>query len=126
MEIETLITRVVQCIYNVRGVLKQGFLESVYQRALMIELHANGLQAEAECPITVNYKGTEVGFFRADIVVEGKLILELKAVDVLTKAHEVQLVNYLTATNIENGLLVNFGENFSVKRKYRTYRQKDK
>lgn len=66
----------------------------------------------------------EIGFFRADIIVEHKIILELKAVDILTKAHEVQLVNYLTATGIEDGLLVNFGDNFAIKRKFRTYRQK--
>lgn len=126
METENLIKTIVQCIYNVRGELKQGFLESVYKRALIIELESLGLTAESEYPINVYYKGINVGFFKADILVEKSVIVELKAVDMLTKAHEVQLVNYLTATNIENGLLVNFGENFSIKRKYRTYRKIDR
>lgn len=77
-----------------------------------------------EKQITVSYKGINVGSFRADIVVEDCLIIELKAVEALSMAHEVQLVNYLTATGIENGLLVNFGENFAIKCKFRTYRQK--
>ena len=125
MDIEKLIKTVVQCIYNVRGILMQGYLESVYKRALMVELERCGFKTESEKTITVFYKGIEVGFFRADLVVEDCLIVELKAVENLTKAHEVQLVNYLTATGIENGLLVNFGENFAIKRKFRAYRQKN-
>lgn len=124
MDTEKMIRTVMQCIYNVRGDLTQGYLETVYKRALAIELERYGLKCESEKPMTVLYKGVEVGFFRADIVVENCLIIELKAVDSLTKVHEVQLVNYLTATGIENGLLVNFGEKFAIKRKFRTYRQK--
>lgn len=122
MDTEEIIKTVVQCIYNVRGILVQGYLETVYRRALAVELERYGLKYETEKSMTVMYKGVEVGFFRADIVVEDCLIIELKAVDSITKAHEVQLVNYLTATGIENGLLVNFGENFVVKRKFKTYR----
>lgn len=125
MEIEILIKHIVHCIYNVRGKLLSGFLESVYKQALLYELRLSGLHAETEKEITVLYKGKQVGFFRADIVVDNQVIIELKAVDILTKAHEVQLVNYLTATGIENGILVNFGENFAIKRKFKTYRRKD-
>lgn len=122
MDTEKLIKAVVQCIYNVRGVLMPGYLETVYKRALAVELENNGFKTETEKAIHVFYHGVEVGFFRADLIVEDCLIVELKSVEVLTKAHEVQLVNYLTATGIENGLLVNFGEKFAIKRKFRTYR----
>lgn len=124
MKTEELIRQIIQCIYNVRGELLSGFLESVYKHALLHELSLSGLPAEAEREIVVQYKGTQVGYFRADIVVADRVIIELKAVDALTKAHEVQLVNYLTATGIENGILVNFGENFAIKRKFKTYRSK--
>ncbi len=123
METEKLIKLIVQCIYNVRGELKQGFLEAVYQRALMIELADAGLMAEDERPMSVYYKGRIVGSFRADIIVENSVIIEIKSVENLTKAHEVQLVNYLTSSGIENGILVNFGENFEVKRKFKTFRK---
>ena len=82
-----------------------GYLEEVYKNALMVELNGLGIQAEKEIPITVNYKGVRVGDYRADIIVENRLILELKAVTALCSAHEAQLVNYLNATGIDDGLL---------------------
>lgn len=125
MNIETLIKSIIQCIYNVRGILGPGYLESVYKNALMRELELNGLKASAEVPLSVSYKDVLVGEFRADIIVENSVIIELKAVETLHKAHEVQLVNYLTITGIDSGLLVNFGAlDIQIKRKYRIYTPK--
>ena len=123
MNIEDLIKQIVQCAYNVRMNLCVGFLESVYQNALFYELGNNGLSVEKEVPINVLYNNVVVGEFRADIVVENTVVIELKAVQQLTTAHEAQLVNYLTATDIEHGLLINFGsEKIEIKRKYKTYK----
>jgi len=122
MNIEDLIKQIVQCAYNVRMKLSAGFLESVYLNALLIELHDNGLKAEKEVPIIVHYNNHIVGEFRADIIVESSVILELKATQHLTPTHEAQLVNYLTATDIEHGLLINFGsEKIEIKRKFKTF-----
>ncbi|MEE1233426.1 MAG: GxxExxY protein [Phocaeicola sp.] len=123
MEIEELIKTIIQCAYNVRIHLSAGFLESVYQKALMIELQEKGIHAEVEKPIEVYYKDKIVGDFRADIIVEDLIILELKAVQQLMPIHETQLVNYLTATHIDHGLLINFGsERIQIKRKFREYK----
>lgn len=123
MEIEELIKTIIQCAYNVRIHLSAGFLESVYQKALMIELQEKGIHAEVEKPIDVYYKDKIVGDFRADIIVEDLIILELKAVQQLMPIHETQLVNYLTATHIDHGLLINFGsERIQIKRKFREYK----
>ncbi len=94
-----------------------GFLEKVYQNALILELNKIGLQVENEKAIRVYYEGQIVGDYSADTIVEGKVILELKAVKDLAEIHEVQLVNYLKATGIEVGLLINFGPSVQVKRK---------
>lgn len=124
MEIEQLIKTIIKCTYNVRLHLAAGFLESVYQKALIIELKENGIDAEAETPINVYYKNEVAGEFRADIIVEKKIIIELKAIQALNPIHEAQLVNYLTATHIDNGLLINFGgERIEIKRKFRQYKQ---
>ena len=123
METEELIKAIIQCAYNVRIHLTEGFLESVYQKALMIELQEKGIHAEAEKPIDVYYKDKIVGDFRADIIAEGIIIIELKAVQQLMPIHETQLVNYLTATHIDHGLLINFGsERIQIKRKFREYK----
>jgi GxxExxY protein len=90
-------------------VLGHGFLEKVYQNAMMIELKNRGLEAEAQRKIPVFYKGKEVGEYYADIIVNELIIIEIKAGEYLHEAHERQLLNYLTATNIEVGLLMNFG-----------------
>lgn len=124
MKNEELISKIIQCIYNVRGELRGGYLESVYKNALIHELGLNGIKAYDEVPIKVFYKGLEVGVFKADLLVDGRVVIELKAVDTLNKIHEVQLVNYLTATGIDDGLLVNFGNDFEIKRKYRVYTPK--
>lgn len=109
---------VIKVYYKVYNSLGYGFLESVYKNAMMIELAAAGLVAEAEKQIAVNYAGRIVGNYAADIVVNDRLIVELKAREALSEAHEAQLVNYLRATHIEIGLLFNFGKVPEFKRKY--------
>jgi len=94
-----------------------GFLEAVYQNALLIELLKAGIRAEKEKKIQVYYDTQLVGDYMADIIVEDKVILELKSVKELHPAHEAQLINYLKATGIEVGLLINFGERVEIKRK---------
>ena len=125
MDVETLVKTVIDCSKNIRRHLGPGYLESVYKNAMLVELKKNNLAYEIEKPINVYYEGTLVGEFKADIIVEGILILELKAVQSLHMAHEIQLVNYLTATGVDNGLLINFGsEELQFKRKFRVYRKR--
>ena len=95
-------------IFEVNRELGAGFLEKVYENALLVELNEKGLRAENQVPIKVRYKGKEVGEYFADIVVEDRIILEIKAVESLQKVHEAQLLNYLKATGYKIGLLVNF------------------
>ena len=95
-------------VYEVNKVLGAGFLEKVYEKALLVEFHKRGLKAEGQVPITVRYKGEVVGEYFADIVVEDKVIIELKAVEQLQKIYEAQLLNYLKATEYKIGLLINF------------------
>ena len=95
-------------VYEVNRVLGPGFLEKVYENALLIELRLRGLKAEGQIPINVKYKSSLVGEYFADVVVEDQIILELKAVEKLQKIHEAQLLNYLKATGYQLGLLINF------------------
>jgi len=95
-------------IFEVNRILGSGFLEKVYENALLKELNDQGLKAESQVPIKVLYKETIVGEYVADLLVEKKVIIELKTVDKLDKIHEAQLMNYLKATGIPVGLLVNF------------------
>jgi len=105
---------------KVHSTLGPGFLESVYKNALASELDRLGMKSEAEKPVAVFYEGQVVGAFTADLLVNGGLIVEIKAVQCLAKAHEVQLVNYLVATGIDEGLLLNFGaERLEYKKKFR-------
>ena len=117
MKHEELTGTIINSAYAVHTTLGFGFLESVYQNALIIELKKAGLEAEKEQPIRVIYDGKVVGDYIADIIVEKCVILELKSVKDLHPAHEAQLVNYLKATGIEVGLLINFGHSVKVKRK---------
>ena len=120
-----LVKTVIECSKNIRRHLGPGYLESVYKNAMLVELKKNGLSYEIEKPINVFYDDVLVGEFMADIVVEKILILELKAVQSLHMAHEIQLVNYLTATGVDDGLLINFGsEELQFKRKFRVYRKR--
>ena len=125
VDVEVLIKNVMDCAGRIRRCLGPGYLESVYKNAMIVELKKCGLSYEIEKPINVFYDDVLVGDFKADIVVEEMLILELKAVQTLHMAHEIQLVNYLTATGIDDGLLINFGsEELQFKRKYRIYRRR--
>lgn len=126
MDIEQLIKQVIDCAVVVRTRLAPGYLEKVYENALLIELQGKGINAEAQKSLNVFYQGVNVGYFVADIVVEDSIIIELKAVHTLNTAHESQLVNYLTSTGIDHGLLINFGneDKVQIKRKYRTYKPK--
>ena len=101
-----------------------GFLENVYENALRLELAMAGLQVKQQHPIPVLYRGEVVGDFCADLMIEDRLIVELKAVQNVAKEHEVQVVNYLAATGIDDGLLINFGSSVTVKRKYREYKKR--
>lgn len=108
---------IICCFYNVYNRLGVGFLEKVYENALLIELRKSGLEAASQQPISVYYDSQLVGEYFADIVVENKVIIELKVVAALTDAHEAQLLNYLKATNFKVGLLLNFGPEPQIKRK---------
>jgi GxxExxY protein len=125
MDRNDLTGRIIGRSLRVHSGLGFGFVEPVYQRALAFELSRGGLLVEREVRLEVRYCGLVVGEYVADLVVEGKVIVETKAVAKLTTAHERQLLNYLSATGIENGLLLNFGApRLEVRRKYRTYRPK--
>jgi len=120
MEFEEVTHRIIGCAYKVFQTLGFGFLESIYQKALLIELEKAGLKVEAEKSLKVYYQDQVVGDFSIDILVEEEVVLELKSVENLARAHEVQLVNYLKGLGKDIGLLINFGpEGVEVKRKYR-------
>ncbi len=108
MNIDDITYKINGAIFEVNRELGAGFLEKVYENALMVELADRKLKAESQVPIKVRYKGVEIGEYFADIVVEKQVLLELKAVDSLQKMHEAQLLNYLKATGYKIGLLVNF------------------
>ena len=109
LRFSALTEKVIGAYYDVANELGHGFLESVYQKALLIRLGELGINAAAEVAVAVWYHGQPVGDFRADIVVEGKLLLELKAVEKLVSSHEAQTIHYLKATEFEVALLMNFG-----------------
>lgn len=116
--------KIIGCAMTVHSALGPGFLESVYQNALAHELRKSGFEVECEKRLQVTYDGVVVGDFSADMLINGIVLIENKAVQTLAPAHEVQLVNYLTATGIEIGLLLNFGASrLEFKRKTRTYRK---
>lgn len=121
MGYDYLTEKIIKAAYKVHNVLGKGFMEKVYQNAMFIELMDMGLSVDMEMPLEVFYKGHKVGSFYADLIVEDEIIVELKAVENLTKVHEVQLVNYLNATKNDTGLLINFGDKVEVKRKFRNY-----
>ena len=108
MDINDITYKIYGAIYEVNRILGPGFLEKVYENALLIELHETGLKTENQVPIEVKYKGYSVGNYIADLLVEEKVIIELKTVENITKLHEAQLLNYLKATGVKVGLLVNF------------------
>jgi len=114
---QQLTDQAIKAFYKVCNTLGFGFLERVYQNALFIELRNLGLQCETQKQIKVNYEGYEVGIYYPDIMVNDLLILELKAAESVVEEHELQLINYLKATEIEIGLLLNFGKKPEIRRK---------
>jgi GxxExxY protein len=120
MEKEDITHKIIGAAYKVFNTLGFGFLESIYHKALLIELHKAGLKVESEKALKVYYNDIVIGDFSIDIFVEDAVVIELKSVENLSKAHEVQLVNYLNGLEKEIGLLINFGPSgVDVKRKYR-------
>ena len=118
MEFKELTEKIIGCAYQVYNTLGFGFLEGVYEKSLIIELEKAGLNVESQKKIKVIYDGKIVGDFIADMIVEDIVVVELKSVQNLIDIHEVQLVNYLKATNKPIGLLINFGlEHVEIKRK---------
>jgi len=113
--------KIISCAYNVHNGLGQGFLEKVYKKALSIELEEAGIKHEVETPLKVLYHGGLVGEYYADLIVDSKIIVEVKSVTKLNPVHEVQLVNYLKATGINVGLLINFSKSVEVKRRVYGY-----
>mgnify|MGYP000754843122 CR=1 FL=1 len=114
---QELTSKIISCFYKVYNSLGFGFLEKVYENALMIELKKNNLAVEKQKQIKVFYEDNLVGEYFADLVVEDKIIIELKAAEILIEEHELQLINYLKATDMEVGLLLNFGKKPEVRRK---------
>ena len=114
---QELTEKIIHAFYAVYNELGYGFLENVYQNALYLELKNQGFNVEAQKAIDVYYKSQVVGKYRADLVVDDLIILELKAVDYLVEEHENQLINYLKATDKEVGLLLNFGSKPEIRRK---------
>ncbi len=125
MEKEDITHKIIGAAYKVFNTLGFGFLESIYHKALLIELQKAGLKVESEKALKVYYNDIVIGDFSIDIFVEDAVVIELKSVENLSKAHEVQLVNYLNGLEKEIGLLINFGPSgVDVKRKYRKPKMK--
>ncbi|RPJ12324.1 MAG: GxxExxY protein [Deltaproteobacteria bacterium] len=108
MDIDQLTYAINGAIFEVNRILGPGFLEKVYENALLVELEHNGIKVQAQAPIRVTYKKAIVGDYIADILVDDRVIVELKTVERIERLHEAQLLNYLKATGIKVGLLVNF------------------
>ena len=109
--------KIIAAAYNVHNELGYGFLEKVYRNALVIELEEAEIKCVVEVPLKVSYHNKIVGDYFADIIVDDNIIVEVKAVSKLESVHEVQLVNYLKATGISVGLLINFGQSVEIKRR---------
>jgi GxxExxY protein len=106
---EELSKQILECCFEVSNELGVGFIESVYEKSLMVALRQKGISVQTQVPLKVTFRGFVVGDFFPDMIVEDKIIIELKAVDALTKVHYAQLLNYLRATRKQVGLVVNFG-----------------
>jgi GxxExxY protein len=117
MKHEEITEKIIQAFYKVYNTLGYGFLEKVYLNAMFIELKQMGLKVDKEKRILVYYFGNIVGDYNADLIVEDIIAVELKAIEMLVNENELQLINYLKATNIEVGLLLNFGKKPQIKRK---------
>ena len=116
-DIEDITKKTIGAFYNVYNKLGHGFLEKVYENSFILELQKFGLHGRRQVPIDVYYDKQKVGYYFADIIIENKIIVELKASEGIREEHQAQLLNYLRATKIEYGLLFNFGIKPSFKRK---------
>jgi GxxExxY protein len=124
MDINNLTHTVIGCAYKVHKVLGSGFLEKVYENALTIEIKKLGIDVRQQVTLPVWYDGHRVGLYFPDLWIENQLIIELKAIVALAPEHEMKLIHYLTATGIDHGLLINFGDTVQIKRKFREYKPK--
>jgi len=122
MNINDLTYKVIGCAYKVHNTLGPGFLEKVYENALTLELKRQGIYARQQVKLPVMYEGQQVGLYFPDLWIQNLLIVEIKAIRALAPEHEIKLLHYLTATGIDNGLLINFGNTVQIKRKFREYR----
>ena len=122
MNIHELIEVVKESALIVNKHFGTGFLEEVYKNALVVELRSRGIKAEPERELLIYYKNEIVGKYRSDILVDDRLIIETKSIEALSKVHSMQLVNYLCATKLDVGLLINFGFNFQLRTKTRIHR----
>jgi GxxExxY protein len=113
---DPLTERIIGVFYEVYNELGFGFLESVYREAMRIALGQAGLPVEAEVPVPVSFRGRPVGVFRADLVVDGRVVIELKTAESINKAHEAQVLHYLRASTMEIGLVMNFGPDARFRR----------
>jgi len=122
METEELIEAIVECAKEVRKYLTPGYEEKIYKNAMYIELSSRNIPIQVEKSFRVIYKGHILGEYRADMIADDRVIIELKAINSLAPIHSIQLVNYLTATGIDDGLLINFGsEKIEIRHKSRLY-----
>jgi GxxExxY protein len=122
---EEITSHIIKAFYKVNNVLGFGFLEKVYENAMILELTNMGLKVERQKNILVYYENSVVGNYFADLLVNNLVIIELKAAESLCEEHEAQLINYLKATNIEVGLLLNFGKKAEFRRKIFTNDRKN-
>ncbi len=125
MYVDEITRQIIGSAFRVHNGLGSGFLEKVYENALYIELKEAGFKVLQQHPVPVYYRNRMVGDYFADLLVDDQIVVEIKAVGNLAPIHEVQLVNYLAGTNLDTGLLINFGSSVEVKRKYRVYKPKD-
>lgn len=118
MEINDLTHKVIGCAYKVHNVLGPGFLEKVYENALKLELNRLGIESQQQGKLPVFYEGHVVGVYYPDLWVEKQLIVEIKAVSSLVRHHDAQLIQYLVATGVDTGLLINFGTSVQIRRSF--------
>jgi GxxExxY protein len=123
LNINDLTYKVIGCAYKVHNTLGPGFLEKVYENALILELKKLGIHVRQQVKLPVLYEGQQVGLYFPDLWIQNCLIVEIKAIRTLAPEHELKLIHYLAATSIDNGLLINFGPTVQVKRKFREYRR---
>jgi len=123
---DELTEKIIACAFKVHKALGLGFSEKVYENSMRVALSHEQIKVRRQGAIQVYFEGEVVGEFVPDLWVEDTVLVELKAVLTLQKEHEVQLVNYLAATGVDTGLLINFGPSVEVKRKFRTYKPKAK